>query len=50
MSKTAQISNLLAVIIPFVAFIVAVVLLWGNGVGWPTSRSSGRCTWSPASA
>ena len=34
MSKTAQISNLLAVIIPFVAFIVAVVLLWGNGVGW----------------
>jgi stearoyl-CoA desaturase (delta-9 desaturase) len=34
MSKTAQISNLLAVIIPFVAFILAVVLLWGNGVGW----------------
>jgi stearoyl-CoA desaturase (delta-9 desaturase) len=33
MSKTGQISNLLAVIIPFIAFIVAVVLLWGNGVG-----------------
>jgi stearoyl-CoA desaturase (delta-9 desaturase) len=33
MSKAGQISNLLAVIIPFVAFILAVVLLWGNGVG-----------------
>jgi stearoyl-CoA desaturase (delta-9 desaturase) len=33
MSKAGQISNLLAVLIPFVAFIVAVVLLWGNGVG-----------------
>src|SRR3954447_17653777 len=33
MSKAGKISNLLAVIIPFVAFIAAVVLLWGNGVG-----------------
>jgi stearoyl-CoA desaturase (Delta-9 desaturase) len=34
MSKAARTTNLLAVVIPFVAFIVAVVLLWGNGVGW----------------
>jgi stearoyl-CoA desaturase (delta-9 desaturase) len=33
MSKAGQITNLLAVVIPFVAFILAVVLLWGNGVG-----------------
>src|ERR671930_962029 len=33
MSRAGQITNLLAVIIPFVAFVVAVVLLWGNGVG-----------------
>ena len=34
MSKAARTANLLAVLIPFVAFVVAVVLLWGNGVGW----------------
>jgi stearoyl-CoA desaturase (delta-9 desaturase) len=34
MSRTARISNLLAVTIPFVAFIAAIVLFWDNGVGW----------------
>ena len=34
MSRAARIANLLAVTIPFVAFIVAVVLLWDRGVGW----------------
>jgi stearoyl-CoA desaturase (delta-9 desaturase) len=34
MSKAARTTNLLAVLIPFVAFLVAIVLLWGNGVGW----------------
>src|SRR5262249_55648526 len=34
MSRAARISNLLAVTIPFVAFILAVVLLWDRGVGW----------------
>ena len=34
MSRTARIANLLAVTIPFVAFVVAVVLLWDRGVGW----------------
>ena len=34
MSRAARISNLLAVTIPFVAFIAAVVLLWDRGVGW----------------
>jgi stearoyl-CoA desaturase (delta-9 desaturase) len=34
MSRAARISNLLAVTIPFVAFIVAVVALWDRGVGW----------------
>ena len=33
MSRAARISNLLAVIIPFVAFLAAIVLFWGNGVG-----------------
>src|SRR5215211_1442665 len=33
MSRAARISNLLAVVIPFVAFVAAIVLLWGNGVG-----------------
>src|SRR3954452_24654603 len=33
MSKAARTSNLLAVIIPFVAFVAAVVLLWNRGVG-----------------
>jgi len=34
MSRAARISNLLAVTIPFVAFIAAIVLFWDNGVGW----------------
>jgi stearoyl-CoA desaturase (delta-9 desaturase) len=34
MSRAARISNLLAVTIPFVAFMLAVVLLWDRGVGW----------------
>ena len=34
MSRAARTSNLLAVTIPFVAFILAVVLLWDRGVGW----------------
>jgi stearoyl-CoA desaturase (Delta-9 desaturase) len=34
MSRAARISNLLAVTIPFVAFIAAVILLWDRGVGW----------------
>ena len=33
MSRAARISNLLAVVIPFVAFLAAIVLFWGNGVG-----------------
>jgi stearoyl-CoA desaturase (Delta-9 desaturase) len=33
MSRAARISNLLAVVIPFVAFVAAIVLFWGNGVG-----------------
>ena len=33
MSRAARISNLLAVVIPFVAFLVAIALFWGNGVG-----------------
>ena len=33
MSRAARISNLLAVIIPFVAFLAAIALFWGNGVG-----------------
>jgi stearoyl-CoA desaturase (delta-9 desaturase) len=33
MSRAARISNLLAVLIPFVAFVAAVVLLWNRGVG-----------------
>src|SRR5919106_5121102 len=34
MSRAARISNLLAVTIPFVAFIAAVILFWDRGVGW----------------
>ncbi|HEX7299723.1 MAG TPA: acyl-CoA desaturase [Solirubrobacteraceae bacterium] len=34
MSRAARISNLLAVTIPFVAFLVAIVLFWDRGVGW----------------
>lgn len=34
MSRTARISNLLAVVIPFVALLAAIVLFWDNGVGW----------------
>jgi stearoyl-CoA desaturase (delta-9 desaturase) len=34
MSRAARISNLLAVTIPFVAFIAAIVLFWDRGVGW----------------
>src|SRR6188508_129806 len=33
MSRAARVSNLLAVVIPFVAFLTAIVLFWGNGVG-----------------
>src|SRR6476646_1866877 len=33
MSRAARTSNLLAVVIPFVAFLAAIVLFWGNGVG-----------------
>ena len=34
MTRAAKISNVGAVIVPFVAFIVAVVLLWNEIVGW----------------
>src|SRR3954465_2654908 len=34
MSRAARISNLLAVTIPFVAFLAAIVLFWDRGVGW----------------
>src|SRR3979411_491658 len=33
MSRTARNANLLAVIIPFVAFLAALVLLWNRAVG-----------------
>jgi stearoyl-CoA desaturase (delta-9 desaturase) len=34
MSRTARISNLLAVTIPFVAVIAAIIIFWDRGVGW----------------
>ena len=34
MTRTARISNIGAVILPFVAFCAAVVLLWNHVVGW----------------
>ena len=34
MTRTAKIANLGAVIVPFVAFIAAIVLLWNEIVGW----------------
>lgn len=34
MSRVHRISNLVGVIVPFIAFIVAVVLLWNSLVGW----------------
>lgn len=34
MTRAARISNLIAVIVPFVAVIVAIVLLWNKAVGW----------------
>jgi stearoyl-CoA desaturase (Delta-9 desaturase) len=34
MSRAARISNLLAVTIPFVAVIAAIILFWNRGVGW----------------
>jgi len=34
MTRASRISNLIAVILPFVAFIAAVVLLWNRAVGW----------------
>jgi stearoyl-CoA desaturase (delta-9 desaturase) len=34
MTRTAKIANLGAVIVPFIAFVAAVVLLWNRIVGW----------------
>ena len=34
MSRSAQIANLGAVIVPFLAFLAAIVLLWNKIVGW----------------
>jgi stearoyl-CoA desaturase (delta-9 desaturase) len=34
MTRTARIANLLAVVLPFVAFLAAIVLLWHDYVGW----------------
>ena len=34
MTRTARIANLLAVVLPFAAFVTAVVLLWHDVVGW----------------
>src|SRR5690554_2300565 len=34
MTRAQRITNVLAVIIPLVAFVVAVVLLWNKAVGW----------------
>ncbi|HEU4977920.1 MAG TPA: fatty acid desaturase [Solirubrobacteraceae bacterium] len=34
MTRTARIANLLAVVLPFGAFVAAVVLLWNDIVGW----------------
>jgi stearoyl-CoA desaturase (delta-9 desaturase) len=34
MSRVARISNLLAVTIPFVAVVAAIVIFWNRGVGW----------------
>jgi stearoyl-CoA desaturase (delta-9 desaturase) len=34
MSKAERYANLVAVVLPFVAFIVAIVLLWGSAAGW----------------
>ncbi len=35
-SRTLKTINLLAVIVPFVGFIAAVVFTWGWGIDWPT--------------
>jgi stearoyl-CoA desaturase (Delta-9 desaturase) len=34
MTRAHRISNLVAVVLPFVAFLLAVVLLWNKAIGW----------------
>ena len=34
MSRFHRIANLVAVFVPFVAFLAAVILLWNSWVGW----------------
>src|SRR3954453_14187490 len=34
MSRAHRIANLVAVLLPFAAFLAAVVLLWNQAVGW----------------
>lgn len=34
MTRAQRISNLIAVVVPFAAFLVALVLLWNRAVGW----------------
>jgi stearoyl-CoA desaturase (delta-9 desaturase) len=34
MSRAQRITNLLAVVVPFLAFVAAIVLLWNRAVGW----------------
>ena len=50
MSTLEKRVNLLAVAVPFVATIAAIVLLWNSVVSATDLAILGRCTSSPASA
>ena len=50
MTKAERTVNLIAVVLPFVAFLAAIILLWNSYVGVATSSHSASCTSSPASA
>lgn len=43
-------ANLGAVVLPFIAFVLAIVLLWNKAVGAIDLATCSSCTASPASA